>query len=188
MKKLCGILVSISLALSMCITGFAMEPTEVSEEQDVLQVSTASVEEILNNDYWTVLSDETGLTPIPMELEERAGVDYMYTRVVVGYNRPDKRLAVGITNYVPNGGYLFYSMTGTITVVDEESEEIIISNRPFSASNLIPDTSIDTTESIENIGLVKGEKIAVTASGNCAVSADAKIVSFTQTAHCTVSV
>ena len=139
-----------------------------------------------------ILYDEINTTPItPTTLNREASTraDTMYTRLVIGYNRPDKRLAVGITNYVPSGTpYLFFSMSGKIWVVDEESYEVIIDGRDFTETNIIPDTSINTTAAIENIGLFKGEKISVTVSGTCAVSADIKIVPFSQTAHCVVSV
>jgi hypothetical protein len=192
MKKILSFLLCLSVASSLCIPSFALDVNNTSSVENEITISTIPIEQLFQGDYWTILYDEINTTPItPTTLNREASTraDTMYTRLVIGYNRPDKRLAVGITNYVPSGTpYLFFSMSGKIWVVDEESYEVIIDGRDFTETNIIPDTSINTTAAIENIGLFKGEKISVTVSGTCAVSADIKIVPFSQTAHCVVSV
>lgn len=190
MKKMLSLILCIAVLSSLCIPSFALESNDISGVENEITISTIPIEQLLQDDYWTILSDETSTTPIILNSTASTDADLMFTRLVVGYNRPDKRLAVGITNYVPSGEipYLFFSMTGTIRVVDEESYEVIISGQNFTETNIIPSTSINTTAGIENIYLFKGEKISVTVEGSCSVSADIKVILFSQTAHCIVSV
>lgn len=192
MKKIISILLSTLLMTNLCISSLALDMSNTPNSEQEFTISTVPMEQLLNDEYWTILYDETTTTPFTLESSHgisTVSVDAMYTRLTIGYNRPDKRLAVGIMNYVPSGTpYFFYSMSGTIRVVDEESYEVIISGQPFSTVNILPDTSISTEEAIENIGLFKGEQISVTVSGTCTVSSDIGVVPFSQTAHCTVSV
>lgn len=191
MKKLIAVVLSAAMMFSMSANCFAAAPDDLCEGNTESSISEVTAEELFNDENWTILYEGISETPLPANTQggvSAASSDAMYTKLTVGYNRNDLRLAVGIKNYVPNntGEYLFSTMTGKIMVTDEESLEVIISGQSFSATNIVPSTTISTNEAIENIGLPKGSLIQVTVSGNCLVNSE--IVAFSQTAHCTVSV
>ena len=176
MKKLFAMMLAAAMCLSLCVPAFAIEqdipssnmlPSENAEELDNVDSFTAEEQ---------VLVNETFETYIPVESLGSAhtkgiiinGYVVVNTQVIVTYLQTSHKLRVYTKHYTDSLTFGLLSSVGTIRVVDTYSNEVIVNAEPFTMTSMPPligSNSIDTTTTINNIGLYNGEHISVTVAG-----------------------
>lgn len=176
MKRILSMTLATIISLSLCVPAFAIEQRISSTE---MLSSESMKSHALAEPFGTeeqVLVNEIFEISIPVECLETVhakgtiinGYIIVNTQVIVSYFQTSHKLKVYIKHYTSSLTFGLLSSIGTIRVVDIDSNETIISAEPFtmiSMPPLIGSDSIDTTTTINNIGLYSGERISVTVAG-----------------------